>query len=389
MNLMKPGEVIQKGNYKMRMPNISPLLVRKAKAPIPASAALPFIDMSMAAISGKKMPITPFDKYKYLTFAFLSGHESNGIDSLKWGGQSNLDDEPIINAMNEIRQNGGDFVTSIGGASATNSFWENADPIIAARVIELLAKQYHLQRIDYDIEGGQIASKFLPIYAAATALAQKKLAAEGQKLEVTLTLAADYDGLASNGIKCLSDFVSSGVNITKLNGMTMMMNPAKTKDMHLDGAVINAITSMKDQMQTAYTNNGLTLTDAQAYQKIGTTFDLSSDTWPNELFTIDQLKNILVFAREKHIGQLAYWSVGSEDPAIYGQKMTKKEWGGIAKGLNISISGKSLKDIQKEVMAKCDGLPPAYSVYKQFDQTTAASKDTLIPNAKLKSTLCY
>ena len=377
MNLMKPGEVISKGSYKMKMPNISPLLVHPAKAKIPASAAIPFIDMSMAGTSTK---ITPYDKYKYLSFAFLSGKSVNNVRSMEWGGQSHLDYGPIINAMNEIRQNGGDFVPSIGGESATNSFWENADPIIAARVIELLAKQYHLQRIDYDIEGGQLASKSIPIYAAATALAQKKLAAEGQKLEVTLTIAAEYNGLAIDGVHCLNDFVSAGVNITKLNGMTMMMNQKYDEKYGLDGAVKNSITCMKNQVQKAYANNGLTLTDAQAYQKIGTTFDLSSDAKVYEYFTIDKLKSILKFARENKIGQLAYWSVGSEDPDIDGMPMATKEWSGIATGLNIPISGKSLKEIQSAVIAKCGGLPPAYSVYKDFNTTTVVSKDTIIPN---------
>jgi hypothetical protein len=48
-----------------------------------------------------------------------------------------------------------------------------------------------LQRIDFDIEGQHLSSKSLPIYAAAIALAQKKLAKEGHKLELTLTIAAE------------------------------------------------------------------------------------------------------------------------------------------------------------------------------------------------------
>jgi hypothetical protein len=61
--------------------------------------------------------------------------------------------------------------------------------------------------------------------------------------------------------------------------MTMMMN--KTKIQELGGfanGVKNSIRSMMRQIQTTYAANGLTLSDEQAYNKIGSTIDLASDT---------------------------------------------------------------------------------------------------------------
>lgn len=384
MNLMKPGDVIQKGSYKLKLPNITAKVDAPAAA-IPSSAAIPFVDVSMAT-SGKPN-LDAFMKYKYMSFGFIAGAtNSNNVRSGKWASTTDLGDPNIVSIINAIRSKGGDFIPSIGGLNETgNAIWENADPVILARWIELLALQFHLQRIDYDIEGQQLSSKSREVYAIATALAQKKLAQDGHKLELTLTIAAEWNGLAHDGIDTLNTFVNAGANITKLNGMTMMMNPAEVKKLGgLAGAVKNSVTSMKDQLKNAYKQSGLTLTDAQAYQKVGTTIDISTDTWVGERFTVDELQKILKFAQEKKIGQLSYWSAGNEDPGINGLGMSLDQWVVIAKGLGIPTAGQTKGALQKAIIAKLNGQLPAYGVYKQFDAGGAASTDTVIPSADSK-----
>ena len=382
MDLMKPGEVIQKGDYKLQMPKITHEVV-EAQNPVPKSAALPFIDMSMA--TSTKEDLSVYDRYKYLSFAFIAGSkDTNGVKSGKWGGATGLDlnDPKIIDVINRIRNNGGDFVPSIGGANeSSDAIWENADPIILARWIELIALQYHLNRIDYDIEGQHLSSSSLGVYATATALAQKKLEKDGHPLELTLTIAVEYNGLVNDGASAVKTFVDSGADITKLNGMTMMMNAKYVEDNGLGNTVINCLENMKTQLQEDYKNAGLNLSDEQLYNKVGTTIDIASDTWSGEWFTEPEIKKIFHFANQKHIGQIGYWSVGSEDPAINGMKMTLPQLVKVADDLHVDTSGKDATELLDDIISKLGGKLLVYGIYKEYDTTTDKAESTWIPQS--------
>jgi hypothetical protein len=84
MDLMQPGEVIEKGSYKLQMPNLK-TPVTPAKNKIPNSAAIPFVDISMAASGSKPSPqlLKAFSKYKYMSFGFISG--TKNTDGVKIG----------------------------------------------------------------------------------------------------------------------------------------------------------------------------------------------------------------------------------------------------------------------------------------------------------------
>ena len=92
---------------------------------------------------------------------------------------------------------------------------------------------------------------------------------EGKHLYIDLTLASEFDGLASYGIDTLNTFIKSGVEISMLKGMTMMMNGEEVGKRGPVDSQIFAATSLRDQLIKAYRDAGVTLSAAEAIKRIG------------------------------------------------------------------------------------------------------------------------
>ncbi|MCK5867127.1 MAG: hypothetical protein KAG14_01885, partial [Mycoplasmataceae bacterium] len=234
-------------------------------------------------------------------------YDDGAVD--KTGGQ-NID---IImkNMFNKFRERGSDVIPSLGGATGTMP-QENSDIILLARQLELFCKAYKLTRLDYDIEGGAANSPWILNLAAASALVQKKMESEGKHLYIDLTLASEFDGLASYGIDTLNTFISSGVEISMLKGMTMMMNPKEVAKRGPVDSQIFAATSLRDQLIHAYSVAGVTLPANEAIKRIGVIWDISGDTWSAEDLSEPQLEELKQKLVQLGVGMISHWSANND-----------------------------------------------------------------------------
>ncbi|NQZ66228.1 MAG: hypothetical protein HRT99_03375, partial [Mycoplasmatales bacterium] len=273
--------------------------------------------------------IAKLKKYELLTIGFLSGETESGPT---WSG--NMRKNAYVPLINNIRKNGNDVVVSIGGA-AGHYPWTGADPILFARQIEGIVRGLKLKRIDFDIEGDKLAYKS-DVQSAAIAMSivqakieydykmeMKKPESERDQdiidmphIDFTLTLPSDSWGLSNEGSNALQIFVDAGVRIDTLNGMTMMMQMGagnKGNASPLDDAVISALGGLKNSIQNDYSKIGIDLSDEKAYQMIGTTIDIATDTKPWEVPSRSDLETIYDFAVKNKVGMLSYWSINNDD----------------------------------------------------------------------------
>ena len=265
-------------------------------------------------------------KYKLLSIGFLTGGPDKGAKFA-----STTDQGAYKTLINSIRKQGNDVVVSLGGV-ANDDPWKNADPILFAKQLEGIVKGLHLKRIDFDIEASKLLNeKDVKTAALGLAIVQQKLEYEYKMemkkpadqrdpeimahpyLDFTFTLPSEYGGLDGNGSKAMNIFAQSGVRISTLNGMTMMMNTGEVTKNGMVETIKGALKGFKNSIQSAYAVAGTNITDEQAYSMVGTTIDIASDTHEAERLTKDELEKIKDYAVKRKIGMLSYWHVNADD----------------------------------------------------------------------------
>ena len=77
-------------------------------------------------------------------------------------------------------------------------------------------------------------------------------------------------------------------------------------------ASVRAITNSIKQLKNIYSNNGVLLTDDQAYLKTGATFSIGfeSDLYPT--FTTSMAATIIEEAKKHNYGMISMWSMGRD-----------------------------------------------------------------------------
>jgi hypothetical protein len=122
-------------------------------------------------------------------------------------------------------------------------------------------------------------------------------------------------GLTADGLYVLQSALKYGVKISLVNGMAMDFgdsaapNPAGQMGTY----AIDVANSLYTQLQTLY---GTSLTSNQLWGMIGITPMIGVNDASDEVFTLANAQQLLIFAQQKGLGELAMWSLGrdQEDP---------------------------------------------------------------------------
>ncbi|WP_175580095.1 MucBP domain-containing protein, partial [Enterococcus florum] len=250
--------------------------------------------------------------FDYLNLGFIQASAMES-DRIQWGwaglsalgeGSSHAQYQGIKRSLREVRERGGDFTVSFGGASKT-AFWAmTQDVTILTNTYRDIINGYALTRIDLDIEGGgmDVAQN------RANAQAIKRIQDE-TGVQVTLTLPVMPQGLIASGQSILRTYLEEGVKLELVNIMTMCYGGGVTD--YVQGSK-DAVENTKNQVKNFFqTYQGISLTDEQAYQKIGST-PLIGARAGHPTFTQDQMQDLVAHAKEKKIGQLSFWSIGRD-----------------------------------------------------------------------------
>lgn len=308
----------------------------------PKQTMAPFVDMvawtgadkegysNSGAANLKK--ISEESGVQYFNLGFLQSLGSVKDGKVVWGwGQYPLNEQNketpaykdqyngIKKSIRELREIGGDVTISFGGAAGT-PFWATTqdEKVLAATYRELI-KGYGLTRIDLDIEAAGRGYK----QNTANAKAIKRIQDE-TGVKVSLTLPVMDFGLIGEDLKTLQAYLEQGVNVEIVNIMAMCYGSSAGD---YANASVKAIDNTKKQLQDYYKKYAkITLSEGEAYAKIGVTTSIGYETSSHPIFTKEQHQKVVDHAQAKKIGMVSFWSM-NRDAMLQNNSAIKEQYG--------------------------------------------------------------
>lgn len=256
------------------------------------------------------------NKFFNLAFIQSTGSVTNSKINWGWGGYSVLAEgrndsqyDAIKQSLKELRSIGGDATISFGGANGT-AFWQTSqDTNVLYNTYLDIVNGYGLTRIDLDIEGGAQNKQNNIANAKAIKMLQDKTG-----VEVNLTLPVLPSGLTQTQLDLLEAYLSNNVNIKYVNIMAMcygsgVLNPGE----NYGTASVRAMDSTKNQIKDYYKKfANTTLTDADAYSKLGVTVSVGYESPSDPIFTPAWSQLVVNHAITNKIGMTSYWSLNRD-----------------------------------------------------------------------------
>jgi chitinase len=208
--------------------------------------------------------------------------------------------DPMMTAITQLRQMGGDVTISFGGANGTELGQACQDAASLQKQYQSVIDAYKVNYLDFDIEGASVAD------TASIDRRNKAIAAlehTNPNLCISYTLPVMPTGLTADGVNILKNAHQNGVQVCLVNIMTMDYG-ASVPPNQMGKAAISAAQATEKQI----TSIGLSA-------KIGITPMIGlNDTMP-ETFTTDDARQVLDFAKQtNYIGSLSMWSLGRDKP---------------------------------------------------------------------------
>ncbi|BAF88899.1 type III fibronectin [Azorhizobium caulinodans ORS 571] len=266
----------------------------------------PYIDMSLST-SQDLLSIAKASGVTDFTLAFVL---SSGTDTLGWGGVGTLGNDTLPSGSSihdqvaAVQAIGGDITISFGGANGQEAALTFSSATKLTAAYQSVLDTYHVNKIDFDIEGGAIAN------TSANHLRDQALVAleaANPDLKVSFTLPVLPTGLTNDGLNLLKQALTDGVHIDTVNIMAMDYGASvDSGDMGTDA--ISAAQATLAQMHTL----GL---DA----KLGVTVMVGMNDVQSEVFTLSDAQQLLDYAQgNEDISGLSIWSVGRDNGSTVG-----------------------------------------------------------------------
>lgn len=261
----------------------------------------PYIDMSLS----NSQHLVDIVKDAHLTDISLAFVLNSGQNQIGWGGSGSITNDVLPNGstmlsqIEAVQSMGGNVTISFGGANGVEPAlaFTNAKDLTSA--YQSVIDRYHVNSIDFDIEGGAIANTNAN-HLRNVAIAQLEKA--NPDLKVSFTLPVMPDGLTYNGVDLLKQAKADGVKIDVVNIMAMDYGSgADSGDMGKDA--INAAVSTIQQLKAI----GM---DA----KVGIIPMIGINDVKTEVFTLQDAQELMTYAKDNpDIGSIGMWSIGRDN----------------------------------------------------------------------------
>ncbi|WP_189129422.1 chitinase [Wenjunlia tyrosinilytica] len=280
------------------------------KASVPKAGAqratfAPYVDASLSP---------PFDlpseskasRVKEYTLGFVN--RGSGCVP-QWSGTSSLDN-PVAAKIGALRKAGGDVRVSFGGAAGAELATVCSNPTKLAAAYAKVVDRYKLTKLDFDIEGFAL---HMPDVTTRRSQALAKLQKDHPGLDITFTLPVLPNGLTPDGVKLLADAKGNGVRVSGVNIMAMDYGPSFKGDM--GDLAIKAATATQGQLKST-----LRLSDAAAWKALVVTPMIGVNDVQGETFTLQDARQLVTFAKSKHLRGLSMWSTTRDKQCPGGTK---------------------------------------------------------------------
>lgn len=286
-------------------PNVSPAHAQK-KAPDQVFA--PYQDITINTLSLQS--VVRRTGQKSFTFAFITN--GGGTCNAEWAGvQLNQTQTAFPHLDSDIRavqRAGGDAIISFGGAAGQELALTCQDPVSLQAQYQRVINRYHATRLDFDIEGGT-EGDFTSYNRRNIALAALQRANPG--LVISFTLPAATFGLLDTSIGLLNNAKMHGVHFSIVNIMPFDFGPP---DNMMGQEAINSANGFFQQLQQIFPHESA----RHLWSMIGMTLLIGQNDSPGEIFSVQNGRQVLNFAKQQHIGFLAFWEVSRDNGSCPG-----------------------------------------------------------------------
>lgn len=249
-----------------------------------------------------------------LTLAFVTAEANTRCDPT-WGGYATYPasgPHPYqLTQIRAFRRTGGAVVISFGGEAgaelATVCSSASALEAAYARVVSA----YGATRLDFDIEGADVANAVAARRrAAALAELQRAAARRGHTLHISLTLPTLPSGLTADSDQIVRDTVDGGVRVSLVNGMAMDFGDSAAPDpaRRMGTDVIDVARHLRTQLGAIFPR----LSARSLASLIGITPMIGVNDTTDEVFTLADARALAGYARRSHLGMLSLWEAARD-----------------------------------------------------------------------------
>ena len=217
-----------------------------------------------------------------------------------WGDTLPVTNDPTVTSeITTAEADGAQPIVSFGGESGVELADSCSSLSQLTAAYQSVINTLHVTHIDFDIEGAEIA------YTAQNNLrfqAINALEAANPSLVVSVTIPVNPNGPDNNGQAFLQAAKSNGTRIDIINVMTM--DYYGTWDTPSPNMGADAVSAAQDTLAFAQT-----LWPGMTYANIGVTPMIGQNDDSAEVFTEANAQTLVSFAKQNHLGRLAFWSV--------------------------------------------------------------------------------
>ncbi len=301
--------------------SVSITVANPTTSPWPTHYFAPYVDMT-AWPTYDLVSAAKNESIHYFTLAFVVADASNN-STPSWGGFSSNDvnggafDQQVRTEIAGVRALGGDVIVSFGGAANSELATVVTNVTTLTADYQSVINAYQLTHIDFDIEGAAVANNAsIDRRNQALAALQQSAAGAGRTLDISYTLPVLPTGLTANGLYVLQSAQKYGVKLSIVNVMAMDYgdSAAPNPKGQMGTYAIESATSLFNQLQGLYGN---TLSTAQLWHMVGVTPMIGVNDASDEVFDQAAAQQLLAFAEQKGIGEIAMWSLNrdQQDPS--------------------------------------------------------------------------
>ncbi len=316
----------------------SALSLAKGTADVGDLAFAPYADVTLTTptVTAANMAASGVTDF---TLAFVTG--AGGKCAPAWGSGTAREATNAASAMQVIRDNGGQFIVSFGGAYAEISGMLDEN----CATVEDLAKAYvaiadaywptGTPRIDFDIEGGESQNTDINLMRAQALKYIQDGTLDGTRsystdIQFSYTLATNPDlGAADLGALVLKQVIGEGVHLASVNGMAMeygnwYYDQQQPRNANMGTYAIDVAKAIQGQIKSMSAAAGRSLTDAEAWSMVRITPNIGEnngeiDDSAHGIFTLGNAATLRDFAAQKAeegtpMGGLSMWSFDRDQP---------------------------------------------------------------------------
>jgi hypothetical protein len=259
---------------------------------------------------------------KFLTFAF---YNSDGTCRGHW----EIDEAKLISIADALRARGGQVIVSSGGWNATDLAAYCTDPATIADIYENVLSRIGTNYLDIDAEPGDIHNNLLldvvDRRSAALKLLQDRYAANGKTLHLSFTIATrPAFGFDAENLYVLQSAKKAGVAFEVVNPMIMDYRDGVSGPQMGERSILAL---EKGMVQVKQLLPGKI--DADYWSMMAATAMIGQNDAEPEIFTLDDARKLLDFARSKGMGRLSFWSLDRDNGNCAGSRIAIDTCSGI------------------------------------------------------------